>query len=164
MESSEKISNNDEVNYSELIDVGRKLVTENKNYIHGEYYLNLSLLAPNIDSSSKLQALAVKSYIYFSLEKNLNVLLHLAKKILKPESKIFYEKNFDSSIYFCFVRMFYRAGNLCEQDNPLLALYLLKLSREIIIENPQLKGETGSLEIIEKAISNLTMIVTKNVK
>jgi len=164
MESSEKIYNNDEVNYSELIEVGKKLVTENKNYIQGEYYLNLSLLASNLDNSSKLQALAVKSYIYYSFEKNLNVLLHLIKKILKPESKIYYEKKFDSHIYFCFVRMFYRAGILCEQDYPFLALYLLKLAREIFSENPQIQGDTSSLEIIEKGISNLTTAVTNIVK
>lgn len=164
MESSDRNYHNDDINYSELIDIGKKLVTEDKNHIQGEHNLNLALLAPNLDNISKIQTLAIKSYIYFSLEKDIDVLLHLIKKILKPESQIFYEKKFDSTINFCFVRMFYRAGSLCEKDYPYMALYLLSKSKNIILEFPPLRSDSASLEIIEKCMSNLTVQITHKVK
>jgi hypothetical protein len=163
MESYDRNNQNDEVNYSELIDIGKKLVTEEKISSQGEYNLNLSLLAPNIDSSSKIQALAIKTFIYFSLEKNLKILLHLTKKILKEESKIYYEKIYDSSIIFCFVRMFYRSGILSEAEYPYLAFYFLTMSKNLILENPQLRGDSNSVEIIEKSIGALSSSIGQKV-
>jgi len=164
METSDRNNQIDEFNYSELIDLGKKFVTEEKILSQGEYNLNLSLLAPNIDSSSKIQALAIKTFIYFSMEKNLNILLHLTKKILKPDSKIFYEKKFDSSIIFCFVRMFYRTGSLSEAEYPYLAFYFLKMSKNLILDNPQLRGDSNSLEILEKSIGALYTSLSQKVK
>ncbi len=150
----------EDVNYQKLIEEGKKLIVEEKNYLNGEYFLNLALLASHIDPQSKINVLAIKSHVYSNL-KNLNNLLNYAKKILKQDTKINIEHKFDYQTNFCLARILYRAGMNCENIYTNYSLYFLTLSKNILNKTYELRNESESIEAVDKAAKGVQAKLTK---
>ncbi len=163
MESKEKklISQfNDEVNYTDLIDSGRQEANKD-NFQLAMHYINLALLAPNLDKNFKIQALAIKSFIHYK-KKNKNMPLSLSYKIFKflNNEKI---ELMETTILFCSVRMLYRGGSIMVENNfPYIGAYCFYFAKKLF-DYRALRGETDSLETLEKAIKNVLNTISKDV-
>jgi hypothetical protein len=165
MESNEKARNtqviNEEINYSELIDIGRKFAnTEDKK--SAETNLNLALLAPNIDTFGKIQAVAIKSFIYYK-DKNIQVILCFVKKALKilDNTKL---NNLETTAAFCLIRILYRGGMLLsEMNEPYMASYLFFTARNIFEEKNLTRIESESYETLETAFTSVLKEISADV-
>ncbi len=125
LEKKAQVSN-EEVNYTDLIENGRKLV--NSNYeddkLLGEHLINLALLTPNIDDSCKIQAMAIKSFLHFK-SKDEDTTMLVVYKIINFLNKTQIEK-LEGNILFCAVRVIYRGGSLLIVKNkPYVGAFLL---------------------------------------
>lgn len=161
MEYNEKKSNsqqyNEEVNYIELIDIGRKEVNGDDVKL-GLHYLNIALLSPNLDIQSKIQAQAIKSYAYFKL-KDLNTILHITFKLLHEENF----KLLETNSLFCLVRILYRCGSiLIENKFYLVAAYCFNNAKKLF-EYKNLRLERDSYETLETAIKSVLNTISQEV-
>ena len=149
---------NEEINYVELIDLGRKLVN-GEDIKLGQHFITLALLSPNIDTQSKIQASAIKSFAHFKLKDEM-VTLSQAKKILK-----FMNKNkldtLESSILFCLVRVLYRAGSLLIELKQKYLAALLLYDAKRLFELRQMRDEKdSSLSTLEDTLKPLIKSIT----
>ena len=104
-----------EINVLNLIENAKKFI-ESQDLTNAEYYLNLASLSPEIEFNSKIQAMAIRSYIHFSSKRECIVLL-IANKILKEITKL--KNDVETSTLFSFLRCFYRAGDLLSKNKKL---------------------------------------------
>jgi hypothetical protein len=151
----------DEVNYNELLDKGRQHVNGEK-IQEGLLYINLMLLSPNLDNSSKISGMAIKSYSYYKL-KDKNIVMSLGLKTIKflENQKIEYLEN---SILFCAVRMLYRAGMLfIENHQTYVGAYCLYYAKKLF-EHKALRTEKDSYDTLETTITSVLKTLTSEVK
>lgn len=168
MENSEKkkVSSNtnvvnEEINYSELIDIGRKFVNSDDIKL-GLHYLTLALLSPNIDSSSKIQALAIKSYANYKLKDEEMTLYILSKVIhILNKSKL---DSLDNATLLCCVRMLYRGGSVLVDSKQLyIAAYSFYYAKKLF-DQKCMRGERDALDTLDKTLKPLlTDIGSQNI-
>ncbi len=161
MESNDNKSNaDDEVNYTELIDQGRKQVNS-EDIKTGLHLINLALLSPNLDIISKVQTLAIKSFAHYKL-KDRNITLGLAVKMFKFLNKQKLDL-LDSAVLFCAVRMLYRGGSIMIENNfPYVGAYCYYFAKKLF-ECKGLRAERDSYETLEKAIKEVLKTLTDEV-
>jgi hypothetical protein len=165
MENSKRKSStnvlNEEINYVELIDIGRKLVN-GEDIKLGQHFITLALLSPNIDLHSKIQASAIKSYAHFKL-KDERVTLAQVEKIFR-----FLKKNrletLEASLILCIIRVLYRGGSLLiELKKKYTAAYLLYEAKRLF-ELRQMRDEReSSLTTLEDTLKPLLKDITADV-
>lgn len=152
---------NDEVNYTELIDIGRKQVNGDDIKL-GIYYINLALLSPNLDPQSKIQALAIKSFAHFKMKEG-SVVYSVVNKVLKYMAREKVEL-FEQAVLFCIVRMLYRGGSLMLENKQIyLAAFCLYYAKKLF-EFKALRAEKESYETLENTIKPLLSDITTEVR
>lgn len=164
MENNSKIHNScnmyNEINYSELIDNGRKLVNESGQNL-GEYHITLALLAPNLDLQSKIQAWAIKSYAYYKI-KDENILLTYIKRIFKilNTTKV---RLLEQYTVFSMIRILYRGGMLMSECKHNFISGMLLYKAKLLFEDKDIRGEQESFETLEKSFNDILKKITVEV-
>lgn len=167
MESTKNSKNstilNDEINYNEIIDQGRKLVNgvNGENAKIGENYINLSLLAPNIDSQSKINAWAIKSFVRYKLKDDI-VVLSFIKKSLKALNGIKLN-SLEPNTVFCLIRIFYRAGILLSELNQIYLSCFCMYEAKNLFEEKDIRSERESRDTLDTQFANALKEVSKDV-
>lgn len=165
MENSKRKSSinviNDEINYTELIDIGRKLVN-GEDIKLGQHYITLALLSPNIDIHSKIQASAIKSYAHFKL-KDERVCLAQVEKIFR-----FMKKNkletFEANIILCIIRVLYRGGSLLiELKKKYTAAYLLYEAKRLFDLRQVREERESNLTTLDDTLKPLLKEITVDI-
>ena len=156
--NSKKTEDGPQINVLDLLDNARKFVKEN-NYSQAESFINLTLLSPEIDFSSKIQAQAIKSYISYQ-QKKPQIVLKVAKKFSELTKTT---KNIDQEISYCFLRAIYRSANsLSSIKQYFLSVYFWHRAKIFIDNNINLENDTNSKNTIEENfISTLNEISKK---
>jgi hypothetical protein len=163
LEKKAQVSN-EEVNYTDLIENGRKLVNSNDedDKLLGEHLINLALLTPNIDDSCKIQAMAIKSFLHFK-SKDEDTTMLVVYKIINFLNKTQIEK-LEGNILFCAVRVIYRGGSLLIGKNkPYVGAFLLYYAKKLFAYRA-LREEKESYDVIEGAIQNVIKEITEEMK
>jgi hypothetical protein len=106
---SKKATVSKQINANDFLEIARRSIKDS-NYIEGEYYINLILISEDLDFQVKIQALAIKSFIHFTANREPTV-IRVASKFLK-ELKTKENGGFDQDIVYCLIRALYRCGNI----------------------------------------------------
>jgi len=151
MEFKKKITE-EEINYSDLLEKARNYVNDS-NYTESDYYLNLALLAPNLDKNTKINIYSLKSYIHSKLK---NEIL-LSNCVYKALRYLYQNKKLnDADIGFCLAKILYRGAKMyypeIRQFNYLSCYFLY--TAKLLFENLGIVNERKNQDIIEEEFSN----------
>lgn len=146
---------NEEINYEKIITQGRDLINDCGEFKKGEYFINLALLSHNIVESSKINCIAIKSFLNFKLH-NEHFLCIIVKKYFSyiKEKK---HRSFSSDTILSLVKGFYRGGLIfLETGKFFLSAFCLYKAKQLLVEQKQ-KVEKN---IEDKLIQVMTSIST----
>jgi hypothetical protein len=143
---------NEEINYSELIEIGRKLINGDDMKL-GLHHINMVLLSPNIDNDSKLNALAIKSYAYFKMN-NQDIILSTVKKVKRFLNKVKLE-TLSKEVLFFSIRILFRAGNLMKDINKKGIALICLLTGKELFELRAMKDERPNLTAFMDSLNPL---------
>ena len=161
MENKQNNTELGEINYSDLLEKARNYVNAS-NFSEAEYYINLSLLAPNLDKNTKINIISLKSYIHFKFKQEIQTLNCLSKVLnfLNQNKKLN-----DTDIGFCLAKVFYRVAKLYYPETRqfnYLSCYFLYSSKKLF-ENIGITNERKNQEVIEEEFTNILKEIMEEV-
>ena len=150
-----------EINYSDLLEKARNYVNAS-NFSEAEYYINLSLLSPNLDKNTEINIISLKSYIHFKFKQVIQA-LNCLSKVLNYINKN--KKLNDSDIGFCLAKVLYRVAKLyypeIRQFNYLSCYFLY--NSKMLFENIGITNERKNQEVIEEEFTNILKEIMEEV-
>lgn len=133
------------IKYGDLLDQARKYIEEKNNQL-AEFYVSLALLEPKVDIFNKIKSIGILTFVRHNY-KDAQIMDYLIYKIKKylAANEI---RNFDFSVVFCIIRVFYRGALVKLSYNELLtSINFLKEALDLF-EEGNVNNEQNSKETI----------------
>jgi hypothetical protein len=145
----------------ELIENAKKFL-QSEDYSSTLYYLNLILLSPNFDLSSKIAVLVLNSNVTFKL-KNSDGQIKIARKLFKylKQNQI---RNVPDEISLIFIKILQKASQIFEeQGNDFYACWFIYNAKSIY-DGRNIKSDDNINILIKNGLANVLKKLTAQVK
>jgi len=133
------------------------LINEHGEFRKGEYFINLALLSHNIVESSKINCVAIKSFLNFKLQNEhfINVIVKKYLSYIKEKK----HRSFSTETNTSLVKGFYRGGLMyLDTKKYFLSALCLYKAKQLLIEQKQQVEQNIENKIIQ-VMTNISTIV-----
>jgi hypothetical protein len=149
-----------DVSLIEILENVRKYI-KNDDLKNAQYFLNLVKFTHNLEFSTKITTLSLKSLISFKT-KNEEHLLKLTRKIFKYMKK-HNTKLLPPEFLLIFIKIFFKTAQVCEDhENYMFSCWLYYVSK-ILFDSKELKGEETTYELIKNGFPRILKKISEKV-
>ncbi len=149
-----------DISMIELIEQAKKTF-DSGDYKTSLYFLNLILLCPNLDLSTKIAVMMVNSSASFKLN-NADSLIKISRKLFKY-CKTSSFKQIPQEIMMMFVKMMVKSGQFCEKNDNLLYACWFYFSAKNLYEVNGKRNDDATYDLAKNGLSQIIKILSERV-